>query len=172
MDARQVDGEIFSGPNPQNGLPSSVSSSGEIFIISDSLVFLYRSSSRSHKSVSVEDSRRSEEEQRASEQPNSTKRCARCALNLASLLVSRRAGVIVQCKNRRNQSLVVCMAPDEERLTHRNPLDFPIESVLVVQIETSSEDTTLEQIFYKLLRHEDVNLNRKGCTADLKRKLG
>ncbi|KAL9684395.1 hypothetical protein QQ045_021831 [Rhodiola kirilowii] len=59
-------------------------------------------------------------------QPSSstTKRCgARCTLNLAPLLVPRRTGVIV----RRNQSLVVCMAPDEERLTRRNPLDFPIE---------------------------------------------
>ncbi|XP_061993482.1 histone chaperone ASF1 [Rosa rugosa] len=29
--------------------------------------------------------------------------------------------------SRRRRSHVVCMAPDEEKLTRRNPLDFPIE---------------------------------------------
>lgn len=28
---------------------------------------------------------------------------------------------------RRTRSMIVCMAPDEEKLTRRNPLDFPVE---------------------------------------------
>nr|GEU42625.1 hypothetical protein [Tanacetum cinerariifolium] len=27
----------------------------------------------------------------------------------------------------RTRSMIVCMAPDEEKLTRRNPLDFPVE---------------------------------------------
>ncbi|KAL9664587.1 hypothetical protein QQ045_019992 [Rhodiola kirilowii] len=52
-------------------------------------------------------------------------------------------GVIVQCRNRRNQSLVVCMAPDEERLTRRNPLDFPIELSVVVESEGGAKGCRL-----------------------------
>ncbi|PWA46725.1 hypothetical protein CTI12_AA505570 [Artemisia annua] len=39
---------------------------------------------------------------------------------------------------RRTRSMIVCMAPDEEKLTRRNPLDFPVFHIEVsVQLATS-----------------------------------
>ncbi|EEF48268.1 conserved hypothetical protein [Ricinus communis] len=45
-------------------------------------------------------------------------------------------------KSSRQQKQVVCMAPDEEKLTRRNPLDFPIQS----PVTTSSLQRCLESL--------------------------
>lgn len=55
---------------------------------------------------------------------NTKLRTPRCASTLQPALISPSRGM--QVRKQRNQSHVVCMAPDEERLTRRNPLDFPI----------------------------------------------
>ncbi|XP_059634970.1 uncharacterized protein LOC132277207 [Cornus florida] len=51
-----------------------------------------------------------------------------CSSVLTPLFVPRRTLMITSYKsNRRTGRHVVRMAPDEEKLTRRNPLDFPIE---------------------------------------------
>uniref|UniRef100_A0A7N0T4X1 Uncharacterized protein n=1 Tax=Kalanchoe fedtschenkoi TaxID=63787 RepID=A0A7N0T4X1_KALFE len=52
---------------------------------------------------------------------------ARCSPKLPPPSFPQRTELIPPSRNRRNQSQVVRMAPEEERLTRRNPLDFPIE---------------------------------------------
>lgn len=50
----------------------------------------------------------------------------RCSLVPSSVFGSRRDTI----RRRRGHMQVICMAPEEEKLTRRNPLDFPIVSAL------------------------------------------
>lgn len=58
------------------------------------------------------------------------------AVGLASsrLSAKRMQPMLVSLPYRRNAAFgqIVCMAPEEEKLTRRNPLDFPIVSVLLL----------------------------------------
>uniref|UniRef100_A0A5B7C2F5 Putative PR domain zinc finger protein 2 n=1 Tax=Davidia involucrata TaxID=16924 RepID=A0A5B7C2F5_DAVIN len=59
---------------------------------------------------------------------SSSATCCRFSLVITPLFVPRRTVMISNYNsNRRAQRHVVRMAPDEEKLTRRNPLDFPIE---------------------------------------------
>ncbi|KAK8660103.1 hypothetical protein V6N13_051038 [Hibiscus sabdariffa] len=49
----------------------------------------------------------------------SSTRCCRCSLALSVSNAHK--------PTRRKRQQLVCMAPEEEKLTRRNPLDFPIE---------------------------------------------
>ncbi|KAJ7969619.1 tRNA 2-thiocytidine biosynthesis TtcA [Quillaja saponaria] len=50
--------------------------------------------------------------------------CCSCSMISMPMFASRR---VLSGNWRRAKNQVVCMAPDEEKLTRRNPLDFPIE---------------------------------------------
>ncbi|KAL5576424.1 hypothetical protein UlMin_018123 [Ulmus minor] len=62
---------------------------------------------------------------RSSLSPSSSSCGCRCSLGVAPFLGRRQTPLIFG--NRRLPSHVVCMAPDEEKMTRRSPLDFPIE---------------------------------------------